>query len=333
MQIFTKIRINFLKKRIISDVFPTREIIAKLLQNFIMKGANIKQTLPIQFFFLFVFAAGGNCQTQPIEISVGAGYEINNFDWSIAGNLDGQSPNILSELKFNRITSVGVYALGKYKVTNRFKVNVFYQRNGVTSGQGTDIDYASDNRTNPTFNETFLSNKGVMQILKAGGNYSFFKKSKLTLAGGLHYIAGSGTYYLLSDRLSDLESSYRVKLQAVELSLNADYLAGSAIMISANVGYSISRYKGTADWNLIDVFKHPVSFVQRSNARGIMGEVNVKYQFSKHLAIAGSGIINHTAINKGTDVSYLKNNTEIQTRFNGGDLVSYGVRCSLVYGF
>lgn len=298
-----------------------------------MKGVIIKQALVLQFLFFLAFAACGICQTQPVEISIGTAYDMNNFEWSIAGSMDGHSPNILSELKFNKIRSVGIYALGKYKVINSLNISFLYQRNRITGGQGTDIDYASDNRTNPTFNETFLSNKGTLQILKTGGNYSFFKFNKLTLAGGLHYIERFGTYYLLSDYLSDLESSYHVKMKGCEISFNADYLAGSAVMISANVGYFISNYKGTADWNLIDVFKHPVSFIQASHARGIMGEINVKCQLGAHFSISASGIINHTAIKKGTDVSYLNNNTELQTQFNGGVLISYGARFGLIYGF
>jgi hypothetical protein len=292
----------------------------------------IKHALLLKIF-LCVFAVAGTCQTQPSRISIGAGYETNNFDWSIAGNSDGQLPNILSELKFNKIASIGIFAAGSYDVTNAFTADVLYQRNRVTSGTGTDIDYSSDNRTNPTFNEAFLSNKGNLRLFKAGGNYRLLKGDKFTLAGGLHYISRSGVYYLLSDQINDLESSYRVRLKGGELSLSAGFQASSAIEISADIGYSVSSYNGTADWNLIDVFKHPVSFAQTANAWGIVGQLQVQYLFNKHLAVSANGIINFTDISNGTDLSYLTNDTALSTRFNGGRLRSYAVNMGLQYRF
>ncbi|UEG51369.1 hypothetical protein LLH06_10330 [Mucilaginibacter daejeonensis] len=97
------------------------------------------------------------------------------------------------------------------------------------------------------------------------GQYAFRKTSKIQLAGGLHYHCRSSRYYLLSDRLIILASTYAAKFKGGVISLAADHQASTALSIGALAGYSLGDYKGVADWNLIDLFEHPVSFVQTGN--------------------------------------------------------------------
>lgn len=85
-----------------------------------------------------------NGQNNKLAFSTGGAVNVNNFDWSIAGNLQGRSPNILSELIFKDIKSL-VFR-GYIQALEMLELNTFYQGNGVLSGKGTDTDYGSDNQ-------------------------------------------------------------------------------------------------------------------------------------------------------------------------------------------
>lgn len=52
------------------------------------------------------------CQPNKFNLFIGSNVSVDNFRWSIAGNIDGKSPNILSELNYSNITSIGGYVEG-----------------------------------------------------------------------------------------------------------------------------------------------------------------------------------------------------------------------------
>ncbi|MGY0408457.1 MAG: hypothetical protein ACWIPJ_08905 [Polaribacter sp.] len=134
------------------------------------------------FFILFLPLLHWNLYSQigskGLVLETGTNFNVSNLKWSIAGNLDGQSPNILSELKFNKIMSLGYYFKGNYAPVTYLNLSVFYQQNKVISGNGYDTDYKGDNRTNPTFEKAFISNKGDFISFKGGigsPNSSFYQ--------------------------------------------------------------------------------------------------------------------------------------------------------------
>ena len=122
-----------------------------------------------------------NGQHNRFVFSTGATGHITDLTWSIAGNMQGQSPNILSELTFKNITGFGGYLDGVYTPTKYTELNAFYQLSGIVSGKGTDVDYQDDNRTHPTFNGTFSSNNGRMEVFRTGANVYFIHKEKLKI--------------------------------------------------------------------------------------------------------------------------------------------------------
>jgi len=121
----------------------------------------MKAEVPFLLFFLLLLHSNLHSQTKEkgLLLEAGATYNISNFEWSIAGNLEGEAPNILSELKFDKITSFGYYLKGNYTPVTYLKFFAFFQQNKVVNGSGSDIDYKDDNRTNPTFEQEFISNK------------------------------------------------------------------------------------------------------------------------------------------------------------------------------
>ena len=279
--------------------------------------------LLILLFFNINFTIAQNSQ---LSFSTGASVNVNDFQWSIAGNTQGQSPNILSELIFKKVTSLGIYLEGTYRPFKFFEINSFYQKNGVISGNGFDADYNGDNRTNPTYNEPFLSNKGELEIFRLGVNLFFVHKGNFHLGTGVFYASTIQNLYILNSDFENLKSTYKVKCRGPRFSLNGNYEINKKLSIRGSLSYCFIKYNAEANWNLIDEFMHPLSFDQHSKGRNTDGEIGFSYKINSLFALTINGVIANAKSFKGIDKSYLKTNTQILTQFNGSNSTFYAFR-------
>lgn len=269
------------------------------------------------------FAKGQNNQ---FAFATGAAIDVSNFQWSIAGNLEGKSPNILSELVFKKITSLGFYFDGTYKPLKYLELNGYYQRNDVVSGNGTDADYQNDNRTNVSYKEPFSSNKGQLEIFGAGGNFYFLCKGNLKFKSGISYVSTTQNFQILNADFGNLNSTYSAKWQSARLLAGGSYKVIERLSVWGSLSYSLIKYSSKANWNLIEIFRHPVSFEQHATGYGAEGEIGLNYMFNSLFTLTMSGDAGRRKIYKGIDRSYLQNNNQIVTRFNGSNDSYYGFK-------
>lgn len=272
-------------------------------------------------------------QNHKFSVSAGTALAVNNFTWSVAGNSQGQSPNILSELHFNNITSLGLFLNGTYSPTGYIRFDAYYQRNGVLRGNGTDTDYAGDNRTNPTFDQPFSSDAGHLEIFKAGVKSIFLRRQKIKLGAGLAYRNTLQNFVILSPELTTLRSTYTARWRGPDLSIEAIYNISRSISVGADFSYSPIRYKAEANWNLIDIFEHPLSFEQEAKGRSMEVGVNFRYTLNHFLSLSLNGQLGNNSAYRGKDVSYLKNGSQISTQFNGSVNDYSGIRLGADFHF
>lgn len=295
-------------------------------------GSTVKRMIFL-FIILLCNVKFANGQNDRFSFSTGGAINVNDFNWSIAGNLQGKSPNILSELVFQNITSLGFYLEGTYNPLRYLQLNALYQRNGVARGQGTDTDYGGDNRTNPTFHQPFSSDKGHLEIFKAGVKYNFLHRDKFILGAGTSYKSTVQNFVILSLDLTDLKSTYRARWQGMDVSIAGTYQMNQALSVGADISYSVIRYRAEANWNLIDIFMQPLSFAQTSKGQGMDFGLRSRYTANNFLSFSLDGMLGNTRAFKGTDISYLKNGTQISTQFNGSKNDFYGVRLGAIIHF
>src|SRR5436305_1463719 len=81
------------------------------------------------------------------ELSFSAGFLEQQFHWSIAGNYQGQNPNILSELSWKRLRAISFGAGAMGKVYPKMDWMIAFSYHATLSGKVTDPDYKKDNRT------------------------------------------------------------------------------------------------------------------------------------------------------------------------------------------
>jgi len=285
---------------------------------------------PVIFSLCLLLFLYGNLysQTEKKELSLEAGnaYSTCNFNWSIAGNLEGQSPNILSELNFTKITYLGYYFGAIYHPFNHLKVIAYYEQHNVLRGNGSDTDYMEDNRMSPTFEKKFKSNQGNSTNLRIGLGIPIYLDNKIIITPSLFYYLTRRKFYILSDEIQDLRSIYQFVMNGAELSLEGYIRFNKILFSSLTLGYHFIKYEAMADWNLINIFQHPLSFSHVSKGAGLNANIMCGAKVSRIFSIVLSGFITTTNIKKGIDTSYFVDGNEVLTQFNGANNKIFGLR-------
>jgi len=256
--------------------------------------------------------------------SGGMAFDVSTLQWSIAGNIEGQSPNILSELNFNTITSLGYFLECRYSPINRLEIVTYYQANKVLSGEGTDFDYSDDNRTNPIYGLSFVSDKGNLNVVKIGVRTPLFKSKVVGFFTALNYLYNGQDFNILSPEEKELRSTYKTKMHGIHLALETDTQLSNTVSVLFSFACAYSSYRAEADWNLRDIFKHPISFLQTSNGINMDGSLQVNYQINSVISVAMGARYGRTKVFRGTDTSFLASNVNVSTQFNGALYTRYG---------
>ena len=263
-------------------------------------------------------------------MEIGTLYNKSHFDWSIAGNLEGKYPNVLSELKFNNITSLGTYVKGEYYPRKTLVISAHFNKSQTKNGEGLDTDYIDDNRNNATFKKKFISNKGNFIALKAGIGYPTRLSTKIMITPTILYYLTKQQFYILNNEMPDLKSTYQTEMVGAEISIKTTVSLTKAFNTILTISHHIVNYNAEADWNLIDAFKHPLSFSQNSRGSGYNIDVAFALKLNKAFCATAAGDFNLTNISKGIDTSYLITGKELSTQFNGAKNKMYGLRLGTI---
>lgn len=297
-------------------------------------------TKSYNFIFLVIICLG-YCKTvhaqeaDKLQVSASAGYQRENFHWSIAGDMNGQNPNVYSELKWKNISGIKWGAALQWNFCNRFLFAGNYDRSSITSGTSNDTDYSGDNRTNPVYNQNFSSNKGSTSAWSAGVGYKLIENKIWRLTPYAGYGINDESYYLLGDEgnFGQLNTSYKPQWKGPFIRLVSNVQLMKHLAVLGDITYNQVKYNAAANWNLIQSFQHPVSFRQTANGYGLNIEAGLAFDINRYLAInAGAGYFNWETGN-GTDTLYLANGTTEKTQMNGatrdGIVFKFGISFKL----
>ncbi|PWK77949.1 hypothetical protein LX99_02836 [Mucilaginibacter oryzae] len=245
--------------------------------------------------------------------------------WSIAGNNEGNSPNILSELKFNNLVYIGSRLNSELQVKRGMKFSIGFQKAWSANGSGTDMDYTQNDRTEPTFQSSFDSKHGFLQSFQIGINIPVLYKRKIIITIGPKYQNTLQRLDITNPNFNDLNSTYKAEWKGIGLESEIGGRLTKSINVKGQLCFGFSKYYGQADWNIITIFQHPKSFDQRANGWFLNENISFLYSINRFLGISISTYYNLNRSDKGVDKSYLKNGNLLTTRFNGVTAHNYGV--------
>lgn len=293
----------------------------------------MKLQVIISYFLLILISSKSFSQGvgDNFNLDIGSTYEINNFKWSIAGNLQGNSPNILSELNFHKITSLGFFINGQYNPLKFLKFIVFYKQNYTINGSGTDIDYKNDDRINPLFEQPFKSNEGWHKLLKGGIGLPSYSFGKIDFSPAIYYLILKQKLSLRSDEIRDLQSTYVTDIYGFGLSIKTQIYLTKSLYFALTTEFRTLNYKAKANWNLIDIFQHPLSFSHNSSGNSYNLNLDMGRYLSKELSIVLGLFWDKMSVKKGVDTAYLINKNKIKTQLNGARNSAYGLKVGIHY--
>lgn len=275
------------------------------------------------------------------------GYRQDNLDWNIAGDINGNNPNILSELTW---TDLEIFQL-EFGLERRFKRN--FKLGGtlayglIFDGQNQDSDYLGDNRTlefsrsnnsadgddtwdlSVAFGYEFLFGSGTIGLTPLFG--LSYHAQKLQITDGFQTIPPLGPF-------PGLNSSYDASWYGPWTGLDFFFgiLRKDRMTLRHEFKFGVeyhfyAEYYAKANWNLRSDFAHPKSFEHETDGSGIIFKGGYKYFFDARWSLDFNGKYQKWETDPGIDRVFFSNGTVVETRLNEVNWDSYslmiGVTC------
>lgn len=279
--------------------------------------------------FLLLLLAGNSWSQVPLlqkekaVIAIHGDYNQENFQWSIAGNSSGQNPNVLSEVIWKNLKGPGVGLDVRLNVWSHIIFKGNFHQQFIRSGTATDTDYGSDNRTNQTYRANLSSHDGYTWNYAAALGYAFAFGERWEITPFAGYTQSKQSLHLqqAKDEPDDggkkLNSTYQVDWKGALIGFDLGFKPVSRVLLATGFNYKQLNYSGTADWNLIDAFEHPVSF--RHHAKGFETQAYLKlgYQITPLIGAFVRGDYFYAETGTGTDELFLVDGQRLKSQFNG----------------
>lgn len=278
-------------------------------------------------FMLFHPLSSLKAQESPrFSIRVSEGLHQQYLDWSIAGNIHGENPNIYSELIWHKMRGNSTEIQVGYRFWKQFKYQATAEKTFIRSGKVSDQDYANDNRLHPVFSAFLDSNKGYSWRIENQVSYIFCLKKDFTATAEIGYSISRESFFLTDDNFSvankKLNSNYKTKWNGITAGLNAEYLFWKKWSVIGKINYHSLNYNAVADWNIIEDFAHPKSFTHQAKANAWGFNIAPKYKLHKHLFLYADWSYLRSKAKKGVDQLFLTSGQHVFTKLNGVNRMS-----------
>lgn len=265
-----------------------------------------------------------------LQVSAGTQVSQQQLGWSIAGNLNGINPNVLSELKWHDVQSAGYEVRVDWNVWKGFFLDGRVASGEVLSGRATDVDYSANDRKNQVFYARENADKGHFRRYDLSFGYGKQFGQKLEIAMALGYGHRLQKLYLINYS-ENLNSTYQPNWKGWLASLSLDWQVKANLHVRFLGQYDQFNYRATANWNLIEDFEHPVSFSHRAKGFGIRKEFSLMYNISSKLGVYCAARWEIVSTGKGIDTLYRVDGSRPQTRLNEVKANSCGLGLGLNY--
>jgi|SRR5690606_5647635 len=267
-----------------------------------------------------------------LTASVSGASAVNNMRWSIAGDINGEEPNILSELDYRNNISIGTSLGLHYEIQKYLKLYASYTFLNTLSGEVTDTDYASDNRSEPTYFAKFNNKGGTINTFYVNILSSIYIDKKYIFNIGTHSFIYNQRFRMLSPKDPLLNSSYVYRTRG--LGFNISRQIGYYNMIfEPYILLSSIRYSSYGTWNLIEDLEQPKSFVHKARGENISYGLKTNKRIGESLEICLNFFHIKERTHHGLDKVFFKNRTQYVTRLNGAVMRTNVLEVGLVKNF
>jgi hypothetical protein len=272
----------------------------------------VKFILPL--LLLGVYAGMAQDVAAKLQLTAAGGYRQEELRWSIAGNADGQHPNILSELIWKQIGGPATDIHILFNFYHHWQLEGGYERLFFTSGKVYDTDYGGNDRTNTVYAAQFSAGKGGTDRWEAGLAYRFPVTNEFSITPSAGYSQFHQSLYIFGDQ--DLNSTYKTTWTGPYGQVVCSTGLTKKLLLNAGLRYNQVRYRASANWNLIREFSHPESFRHTANGYGLNVHTSMLYHVSRIHSIGIKGIYSRWQTGHGIDELYPATGGPKQTQLN-----------------
>ena len=286
------------------------------------------------------------------KFSLTAGYRADDLKWNIGSDFAGSTPNILSELTWDDISSLEFAATSeayrpiKDSVELALLGRVAYA--SILSGDNRDSDYDGDNRTLEWSRSVNDAGDGSLIDLEGGGGFRFvldqtwsvtplvgfyFYEQNLVIQNGYQVIADHPARTPPVGPLLGLDSRYEASWYGPWLGLQVDKRLQHHMNCRLSARWYSVNYRGEANWNLRTDLQHPVSFEHEADGDGIALELGVDWRANNRWLLAAGLNWRDFKAENGTHLVYFSNGTVGGSRLNEVDWEALSLSISLQYPF
>lgn len=283
-----------------------------------------------------------------------AGYRIDNLVWTIAGDMSGNNPNILSELTFSDLKIIQGEILITKSLTDKLYLIGDLELGIIINGKNQDSDYLGDNRTRE-FSRSYNDCNGnaVFDISTALGYY-LIPKSESTKGFSLSGLIGYGInsqnllltngYQALwidpdtgtpgeTGPISGLNTTYKAYWTGFWIGLNLKKEIKDKIQLIFGYKYHDIDYTGEGNWNLRSDFEHPKSFEHEAEGTGNVINAGIHWNIKNSYQFKVVYSLGEWETSSGIDKTYFSDGSIIKTQFNGANWDTNSIMISIRHIF
>lgn len=285
----------------------------------------------VKFILLGILSGVHACMArqlpEKLQLSVTSGCRQSALRWSIAGNANGQGPNILSELRWKGVGGPVSAAHILFTFFDRWQLEGEYEHTFFLCGKVYDTDYSGNDRTHVVYAEQFAACKGGADGWQAGLARQLPITTEFSITPSLGYGIFHQTFYLSGNTaaFSDLNSTYKTKWIGPYGQVVCSLGLTKKLWLNTGLRYGQVRYKASANWNLINTFSHPESFRHTANGYGINAQASISYNISSVHSISIKGIYSRWQTGRGIDELYFATGSSEQTQLNEVRSTGWGI--------
>ena len=288
------------------------------------------------------------------QFLLSTGYRTDDLDWNIAGDINGNNPNILSELEWEGLESF------QLKITNKTIFDQLFLLRGslaygwIFDGKNQDSDYFGDDRTFEFSRSNNNSDEGNMLDASFGIGWQFafgrsdfvmapvigysYHEQNLTMTDGYQTLA---TFPITPDLgpFPGLDSTYDTEWKGPFIGLDFTFRTDEKRKITPemetviSIEYHWADYYAEADWNLITRFAHPKSFEHEADGHGIVFSTAIKFLLDYHWVLNVNLDYQNWSTDPGVDRTFFADGTIGETQLNEVNWTSYAIMAGIEYHF
>ena len=275
------------------------------------------------------------------DFTFSAGYRVDDLDWNIAGDVNGNNPNVLSELTWDDVESYQLKLQGSIVWPNTIAIRGYANYGWIFDGDNQDSDYLGDNRTfefSRSINSTdddyvWDASLAVGYPLRFGRivlgtltpllGYSYHEQ-KLNITDGNQTIPDLGPF-------PGLDSTYDAEWKGPWIGFDLRFKAREITTFAHRFepyftyGYHWADYHAEADWNLRDDFAHPKSFEHDADGTGWKIGTGFNVWLHPNWALNFNYDYQDWSIDGGTDKVFFSDGSTAKTKLNEVNWTSYAL--------